>query len=54
MRMHEGQSIHDSDVKLVPGWDNLMKGAQCYEHFGGIVFKNHAFFYNACLFNALY
>ena len=25
----------DSGVKLVPGGDNLVKGVQCYELFGG-------------------
>ena len=24
-------------------WDNLVKGVQCYELFGGIALKNHAF-----------
>ena len=33
----------DSDMKLVPGWDNLVKDVQCYELFGGIALKNHAF-----------
>ena len=33
----------DSAVKWVPGGDNLVKGVQCYEHFGGIALKNHAF-----------
>ena len=33
----------DSAVKLVPGGDNLVKGVQCYELFGGIALKNHAF-----------
>ena len=27
----------------VPGGDNLMKGVQCYELFGGIALKNHTF-----------
>ena len=31
-------------MKLVSGWDNLVKGVQCYELFGGIALKNHAFF----------
>ena len=31
----------DSDVKWVPGGDNLVKGVQCYELFGGIALKNH-------------
>ena len=30
-------------MKLVPGGDNLMKDVQCYELFGGIALKNHAF-----------
>ena len=30
-------------MKLVPGGDNLVKGVQCYELFGGIALKNHAF-----------
>ena len=29
----------DSAVKLVPGGDNLVKGVQCYEPFGGIALK---------------
>ena len=29
----------DSAVKWVPGGDNLMKGVQCYELFGGIALK---------------
>ena len=33
----------DSAVKRVPGGDNLVKGVQCYELFGGIALKNHAF-----------
>ena len=33
----------DSAVKWVPGWDNLEKGVQCYELFGGIALKNHTF-----------
>ena len=33
----------DSAVKWVPGGDNLMKDVQCYERFGGIALKNHAF-----------
>ena len=33
----------DSAVKWVPGWDNLVKDVQCYELFGGIALKNHAF-----------
>ena len=33
-----------SAVKLVPGGDNLVKGVQCYELFGGIALENHAFF----------
>ena len=31
----------DSAVKWVPGGDNLVKGVQCYELFGGIALKNH-------------
>ena len=34
----------DSAVKLVPGGDNLVKGVQCYELYGGIALRNHAFF----------
>ena len=34
----------DSAVKCVPCGDNLVKGIQCYELFGGIALKNHAFF----------
>ena len=30
-------------MKLVPGGDNLVKGVQCYELFGGIALKNHTF-----------
>ena len=33
----------DSAVKSVPGGDSLVKDVQCYEHFGGIALKNHAF-----------
>ena len=33
----------DSAVKWVPGWDNLVKGVQCYVLFGGIALKSHAF-----------
>ena len=33
----------DSAVKWVPGGDNLVKGVQCYELFGGIALKNHIF-----------
>ena len=33
----------DSAVKWVPGGDNLVKGVQCYELFGGIAHKNHTF-----------
>ena len=33
----------DSAVIWVPGGDNLVKGVQCYELFGGIAHKNHAF-----------
>ena len=30
-------------------WDNLVKGVQCYEPFGGIALKNHAFsFIHTC------
>ena len=34
----------DSAVRWVPGGDNLVKGVKCYELFGGISLKNHAFF----------
>ena len=34
----------DSAVKLVPGGDNLVRGVQCFDLFGGIALKNHAFF----------
>ena len=30
-------------MKLVPGGDNLVKDVQCYELFGGIALKIHAF-----------
>ena len=33
----------DSSVKWVPGKDNLVKDVQCYEFYGGIALKNHAF-----------
>ena len=33
----------DSAVKWVPGGDSFMKGAQCYEFFGGIALRYHAF-----------
>ena len=33
----------DSAVKWVPGGDNLVKGIQCYELFGGIALKIHTF-----------
>ena len=29
----------------IPGGDNLVKGVQCYELFGGIALKNHTFSY---------
>ena len=35
----------DSAVKWVPGGDNLVKGVQCYELFGGIALKNHTYFF---------
>ena len=35
----------DSAVKWVPGGDNLVKGVQCYELFGGIALKNHTFYF---------
>ena len=28
---------------MEPGGDNLVKGVQCYELFGGIALKNHTF-----------
>ena len=34
----------DSAVKLVPCGDNLLKGVQCYELFGGIALKTRDFF----------
>ena len=33
----------DLAVKWVQGGDNLVKDVQCYELFGGIALKNHAF-----------
>ena len=37
-------------MKGVPGGDNLVKDAQCYELFGGIALKNHAFsFISLCM-----
>ena len=33
----------DSAVKWVPGWDNLVKGVQCYELFGGIALEMASF-----------
>ena len=30
-------------MKLVPGGDNIVKGVQCYELFGGIALKIHTF-----------
>ena len=36
-------ALVDSAVKWVPGGDNLVKGVQCYELFGGIALKIHAF-----------
>ena len=33
----------DSAVKWVLGGDNLVKGVQCYELFGGIALKIHTF-----------
>ena len=33
----------DSAVKWVPGGDNLVKGVQCYELFGGIALKIDTF-----------
>ena len=41
----------DSAVKWVPGGDNLVKDVQCYELFGRIALKNHAFsFFISMLF----
>ena len=37
----------DSAVKCVPGEDNLVKDFQCYELFGGIALKNHAFSFSS-------
>ena len=34
----------NSAVKGVPGGDNLVMDVQCYELFGGIALRNHAFF----------
>ena len=34
----------DSAVKWVSGGDNLVKGVQCYELFGGIALKNSHIF----------
>ena len=34
----------DLAVKWVPGGDNLVKGVQCYELFGGIALKKSHFF----------
>ena len=34
-----------SRLSCVPGGDNLVKGVQCYELFGGKALKNHALFY---------
>ena len=36
----------DSAVKWVPGGDNLVKGVQCYELFGGIALKIHTFLFS--------
>ena len=33
----------DTAVKWVPVGDNLVKDVQCYELFGGVAHKNHAF-----------
>ena len=35
----------DSSVKWVPSGDNLVKDLLCYEFFGGIALKNHAFLF---------
>ena len=40
----------DSAVKLVPGGDNLVKGVQCYELFGGIALKIHTFSFFSSVF----
>ena len=37
----------DSAVKWVPGGDNLVKGVQCYELFGGIALKIHTFSFSS-------
>ena len=38
----------DSAVKRVSGGDNLVTDVQCYELFGGIALKNHAFSFHCC------
>ena len=40
-------------MKYVPGGDNLVKGVQGYELFGGIARKNHAFFYMFFIVNIM-
>ena len=44
----------NSAVKWVPGGDNLVKGVQCYELFGGIALKNHTFSFQRKLLIATY
>ena len=39
----------NSAVKWVQGGDNLVKGVQCYELFGGIALKNHTFSFSFVL-----
>ena len=43
----------DSAVKWVPGGDNLMKDVQCYELFGGIALKNHAFSFHFFIYSCI-
>ena len=41
----------DSAVKWVPGGDNLVKGVQCYELFGGIALKIHTISFHVHITN---
>ena len=44
----------DSDVKWVPGGDNLVKGVQCYELFGGIALKINTFSFSFFLITMIW
>ena len=39
----EVENLHLMVSNLLTGGDNIVKDVQCYEHFGRIALKNHAF-----------